>query len=161
MQWPGHCQPHREEQRGQNSGQNSGNTGLSLNRCLFFTQLFGFYHGLLSDDAALSSMLLLLQHDDAVDCVPLVFPATPLEVDPGTLHGFRYGLPRVPPMTDVIYSEPFIANTWSATSTPDAIKAIAAASRISGQNSGNTGMSLNRCLFFTQLFGFLPWIAQR
>ncbi|KAL3219354.1 hypothetical protein MRX96_030497 [Rhipicephalus microplus] len=95
-------------------------------------------------------MLPLLQHDDAVDCVPSVYPATPLEVDPGTLHGFSDGLPRVPPMTDVIYSKPFIANTWSATSTRDAIKAIAAAPRISGQNSGITGMSLNRCLFFTR-----------
>ncbi|KAL3254606.1 hypothetical protein MRX96_054137 [Rhipicephalus microplus] len=117
---------------------------MSLNRCLFFTQLFGFYHGLLSGDAALSSMLPLLQHDNAVDCVPLVYPATPLEVDPGTFHGFSDGFPRVPPMTDVFYSKPFIANTWSATSTQDAIKAIAAAPRISGQNSGNTGMSLNR-----------------
>ncbi|XP_075738439.1 uncharacterized protein LOC142783744 [Rhipicephalus microplus] len=107
-------------------------------------QLFGFYHGLLSGDAALSSMLPLLQHDNAVDCVPLVYPATPLEVDPGTFHGFSDGFPRVPPMTDVFYSKPFIANTWSATSTQDAIKAIAAAPRISGQNSGNTGMSLNR-----------------
>ncbi|KAL3209009.1 hypothetical protein MRX96_038389 [Rhipicephalus microplus] len=120
--------------------QNSVNTGMSLNRCLIFTQLFGFYHGLLSGDGALSSMLPLLQHDDAVDCVPLVYPATPLEVDPGTLHGFSDGLPRVPPMTDVISSESFIYNTWSATSTRDAIKTIAAAPSISGQNSGNTGM---------------------
>ncbi|KAL3203437.1 hypothetical protein MRX96_011974 [Rhipicephalus microplus] len=120
------------------SGQNSGNTGMSLKCCLVFTQLFGFYHGLLSGDAALSSMLPLRQHDDAVDCVPLVYPATPLEVDPGTLHGFSDGLPRVPPMNDVIYSKPFIANTWSATSKRDAIKAIVVAPHISGQNSGNT-----------------------
>ncbi|KAL3225279.1 hypothetical protein MRX96_049285 [Rhipicephalus microplus] len=88
---------------------------MSLNRCLFFTQLFGFYHGLLSGYAALSSMLPPLQHDDAVDCVPLVYPATPLEVDPGMLRGFSDGLSRVPPITGVIYSKPFIANTWSAT----------------------------------------------
>ncbi|KAL3182622.1 hypothetical protein MRX96_034537 [Rhipicephalus microplus] len=92
--------------------------------------IFGFYPGLLSGDAALSSMLPLLQHDDAVDCVPLVYPATPLEADHGTLHGFSDELLRVPPMTNVIYSKPFIANTWSATSTWDAIKAIAVAPRI-------------------------------
>ncbi|KAH8041761.1 hypothetical protein HPB51_017581 [Rhipicephalus microplus] len=166
---PSTCQPAAVEHEGLSTGASSvfvlpdsesklGFCRSRRHRPLIFTAydtggaIFGFYPGLLSGDAALSSMLPLLQHDDAVDCVPLVYPATPLEADHGTLHGFSDELLRVPPMTNVIYSKPFIANTWSATSTWDAIKAIAVAPRISGQDSGNTGMSLNRCLFFTQVW---------
>uniref|UniRef100_L7LVY4 Putative tick transposon n=1 Tax=Rhipicephalus pulchellus TaxID=72859 RepID=L7LVY4_RHIPC len=127
---------------------------MSLNRCLFFTQLFGFYYGLLCGDAALSCTLPL-QHDDAVDGVSVVDPISPVVADPGTPRSHSDGLPRVPPVTDVIYSKPFIVNTWSTTSAPDAIKDFAADPRISGQNSGNAGMSLNRCLFFTQV-GYIP-----